>query len=80
MGAEQSYVLPNGLKVIMAPQPGKAVVTAQVAVKAGSASEEGEAERGLAHLMEHMAFKGTAKRKPGEIAELVEKAGGETNA
>jgi zinc protease len=77
---ELGYSLPNGLKVILLPQPGKDIVSARVLIKAGSASESGEAEYGLAHLMEHMAFKGTARRKPGEISILVQNAGGDVNA
>ncbi|MDR2460688.1 MAG: insulinase family protein [Deltaproteobacteria bacterium] len=77
---ESSFTLDNGLKVIFAPQPGKEVVAVRVIVKAGSASEIGRDEYGLAHLMEHMAFKGTSRRKVGEIAEVIESNGGSTNA
>ncbi|MDR1871619.1 MAG: insulinase family protein [Deltaproteobacteria bacterium] len=79
-GADESYVLPNGLKVILAPQLGNPVVSARVVIKAGSADELSPKEYGLAHLMEHMAFKGTAKRKVGEISSLVETNGGSINA
>ncbi|MDR2353918.1 MAG: insulinase family protein [Deltaproteobacteria bacterium] len=78
--AEYFYTLPNGLKVILAPQPDKPVISARVMVKTGSAAEVGIKEQGLAHLMEHMAFKGTAKRKVGEISSLVETNGGAINA
>ncbi|MDR1042187.1 MAG: insulinase family protein [Deltaproteobacteria bacterium] len=78
--ADVSFTLDNGLKVILAPQPGNPVVSARIAVKAGSAYESGKAEQGLAHLMEHMAFKGTAKRKVGEISTEVESNGGVINA
>jgi zinc protease len=78
--ADTSFVLGNGLKVILAPQPGSPVVSARIIVKAGSSSEIGEAEHGLAHLMEHMAFKGTARRKVGEVSAEVERNGGEINA
>ncbi|MDR2460298.1 MAG: insulinase family protein [Deltaproteobacteria bacterium] len=77
---EESYVLSNGLKVILAPRAGKSLIYTMVVVKAGSASEEGAGEYGLAHIMEHMAFKGTAKRKPGETVSLVMANGGFTNA
>ncbi|MDR1314692.1 MAG: insulinase family protein, partial [Deltaproteobacteria bacterium] len=75
--ADTSFKLPNGMKVILAPQPGNPVVAARIMVKAGSASETGPEEQGLAHLMEHMAFKGTAKRKVGEISAEVERNGGD---
>ena len=45
----------------------------------GSA-EETEREAGIAHVLEHMLFKGTEKRGPGEIALEVEGLGGEINA
>jgi zinc protease len=48
-------------------------------VGVGSA-DEGSDEEGLAHLHEHMLFKGTARRGPGEIARQIEAAGGEINA
>ncbi|MDR2367797.1 MAG: insulinase family protein [Deltaproteobacteria bacterium] len=79
-GIDVSYVLDNGLKVIMVPQPGNPTVTVLVNVKAGSASESGESEYGLAHLMEHMAFKGTKKRGVGEVSAEVENNGGMINA
>ncbi|MDR2340515.1 MAG: insulinase family protein [Deltaproteobacteria bacterium] len=78
--ADAAYTLPNGLRVVMSPQAGNPVISARVMVKVGSSSESGEAEHGLAHLMEHMAFKGTAKRKMGEISSLVENNGGDINA
>jgi predicted Zn-dependent peptidase len=48
-------------------------------VKAGSRSERIE-EHGMAHLLEHMAFKGTRTRSAVEIAEAIEAVGGEVNA
>src|SRR5437868_10851410 len=51
----------------------------QVWVRVGSADELPD-QSGLAHLHEHMLFKGTARRGPGEIASSIEGAGGEINA
>jgi predicted Zn-dependent peptidase len=48
-------------------------------VGAGSRSE-GEREHGVAHFLEHMAFKGTARRSAQDIAEEIEAVGGELNA
>jgi predicted Zn-dependent peptidase len=48
-------------------------------IKSGSRNET-EAEHGIAHLLEHMAFKGTARRTAREIAEEIENVGGEVNA
>lgn len=51
----------------------------QVWVKTGSADEL-KHEAGLSHFIEHLVFKGTESYAPGEIAQVVEGAGGELNA
>lgn len=71
--------LDNGLKVIVLDRHVSKVVAAQVWVRVGSADETPE-DAGLAHVHEHMLFKGTARRKVGEIAADVEAAGGDINA
>ncbi len=48
-------------------------------IKSGSRNET-EEEHGIAHLLEHMAFKGTARRSARDIAEEIEDVGGELNA
>lgn len=48
-------------------------------IKSGSRNETAD-EHGIAHLLEHMAFKGTARRSAREIAEEIEDVGGEVNA
>jgi predicted Zn-dependent peptidase len=48
-------------------------------IKSGSRNET-EDEHGIAHLLEHMAFKGTARRSARDIAEEIEDVGGEVNA
>lgn len=73
------YALPNGLTVIFEEQHAAKVAAFQVWVKVGSADERPD-QAGLAHLHEHMLFKGTERRKPGEIARDVEAHGGEINA
>ena len=73
------FVLDNGLTVIIERQKAAPVAAMQVWVNAGSADET-PAEAGLAHLHEHMLFKGTARRGLGEIARDVEARGGEINA
>jgi zinc protease len=75
----QRYTLPNGLTVVFEEQHAARVAAFQVWVKAGSADERPD-QAGLAHLHEHMLFKGTAKRGPGAIARDVEAHGGEINA
>ena len=71
--------LPNGLKVLVKEHHASKVVAVQVWVGVGSADETA-AEAGLAHVHEHMLFKGTARRPVGAIAAEVEAAGGDINA
>ncbi len=71
--------LASGMKVIVEPSHAAKVVAAQVWVGVGSADETAE-EAGLAHVHEHMLFKGTSRRAVGEIAADVEAAGGDINA
>lgn len=73
------YALANGLTVVIRENHSSPVVAVQVWVKAGSATEP-EERAGMSHILEHMAFKGTKKRGPGEIAREVEALGGEINA
>ncbi len=73
------YKLDNGLTVILEENHASPVVAVNVWVKTGSACEE-EGEYGLAHVHEHMLFKGTEKRKVGEIARVIESSGGDINA
>ncbi len=75
----QQQTLANGLKVLVEENHSSKVVAAQVWVGVGSADELPE-EAGLAHVHEHMLFKGTERRKVGEIAQTVEAAGGDINA
>ena len=71
--------LANGLTVLVEENHAAPVAAIQVWVRVGSADERAD-EAGLAHLHEHMLFKGTARRAPGEIARAIEAAGGEINA
>jgi zinc protease len=73
------HTLPNGLTLLVEENHAAPVVALQVWVRVGSADER-EDEAGLAHLHEHMLFKGTARRGPGEIARSIEASGGEINA
>jgi len=52
------YVLDNGLRVLLYPDPSKPTVTVNLTVLVGS-RHEGYGETGMAHLLEHMVFKGT---------------------
>ena len=75
----EKYTLGNGLTVVIRPNPSSPVVAVQAWVKAGSTTEP-EDRAGMSHILEHMAFKGTKRRGPGEIAREVESVGGEINA
>jgi zinc protease len=67
--------LPNGLVYFIRhnPRPGNRVLM-RLAVRAGS-NDEAEDQRGLAHMLEHMAFNGSAKFKPGELVKYLESIG-----
>lgn len=54
------YKLDNGLRVLIFPDPSKATVTVNITYLVGSRME-GYGETGMAHLLEHMAFKGSKK-------------------
>lgn len=73
------YKLDNGLTVLLYPTSMAPVVACNVWVGVGSADEE-PFEAGLAHVHEHMLFKGTTRRGVGVIARDVEAAGGHINA
>jgi predicted Zn-dependent peptidase len=71
--------LPSGLRVVTLRMPH--VETASLAIVAGAGSRDEQAgEHGLAHFLEHMAFKGTRKRSAKGIAEAIEAVGGDINA
>jgi len=73
-------VLPNGLTLIMKPDRSAPVVSVQGWVKTGSIHESKHMGAGLSHILEHMLFKGTQKRKATQIAREVEQHGGDINA
>jgi predicted Zn-dependent peptidase len=73
------HTLSNGLRVFVDPMPSLESVAIGVWACAGSADER-EDEHGIAHLLEHMAFKGTTKRSARDIAEEIEAVGGYLNA
>jgi zinc protease len=71
--------LGNGMRVVLLEDHAAPVTAFQVWVEVGSADEHRE-EAGISHLIEHMFFKGTTTRKPGEIAGSIEGYGGHINA
>ncbi|MBU6377911.1 MAG: insulinase family protein [Gammaproteobacteria bacterium] len=54
------YRLANGLRVLLFPDPSKSTITVNVTYLVGS-RHEGYGESGMAHLLEHMVFKGTPR-------------------
>ena len=71
--------LANGLRVATQVLPSVETVAVGLHVDTGSRFEE-EATNGVAHLLEHMVFKGTRSRTARQIAEQVEDVGGSLNA
>jgi predicted Zn-dependent peptidase len=71
--------LPNGLRVVTEAMPRLQTASLGVWVDVGTRYEPAEVN-GVAHLLEHMAFKGTATRSARAIAEEIERVGGSLNA
>jgi len=71
------YVLGNGLHVLLFPDPTKPTITVNLTYLVGS-RQENYGETGMAHLLEHMMFKGTPKH--GDIYKEIAARGGEANA
>ena len=71
--------LPGGLRVVTEDMPWVETVSLGVWVDVGTRNEPAEIN-GVAHLLEHMAFKGTERRSARLIAEEVENVGGHLNA
>jgi zinc protease len=76
-GPSTHFVLPNGLKVFVKEDHSRKLAAVQMWVLVGSAYDS---ERGMSHLIEHMAFKGTRKRGVGQIDREVQEIGGQMNA
>lgn len=71
--------LPNGFRIVTESMPGLLSASAGIWVMAGGRHERAE-QNGIAHFLEHMAFKGTEKRSSLRIAEEIEDVGGYINA
>ncbi|MEY3202678.1 MAG: hypothetical protein RIR70_2228, partial [Pseudomonadota bacterium] len=71
--------LPNGLKVVVKEDRRAPSVVHMVWYRAG-AIDEVDGTSGVAHVLEHLMFKGTKTRKSGEFNKLVAAAGGRDNA
>ena len=75
----QEKILSNGLKVIVKEDHRAPVVVSQVWYKAGS-MDETNGTTGVAHVLEHMMFKGTKSVPSGEFSQRIAAAGGRENA
>ena len=71
--------LNNGMQVVLQQNRSAPVVALQVWVNAGSADDP-RSQSGMAHVLEHMVFKGTRLRSEGQIAQDIENSGGQINA
>ncbi len=71
--------LNNGVRIFADPMAGLESAAVGVWFRAGAIDETAE-EHGVAHLLEHMAFKGTRTRSARQIAEEIENVGGYLNA
>jgi zinc protease len=71
--------LDNRMRVVLREDHAAPVATFQVWVEAGSVDER-PVEEGMAHLIEHMIFKGTNEMRAGDLAGTIERYGGRINA
>src|SRR6202012_2951534 len=74
-----TFTLANGLNIVVIPDHRTPVVTQMIWYKVGSADET-PGKSGLAHFLEHLMFKGTAKHPEGEFSQTVLRIGGNENA
>ncbi len=75
----QQDQLANGFRIVSEHMPGLQSASIGIWVAAGGRHERIE-QNGIAHFLEHMAFKGTARRSALQIAEAIEDVGGYLNA
>ena len=75
----QTHRLKNGFRIVTENMPGLKSASIGIWIKAGGRHESIE-QNGVAHFLEHMAFKGTKRRSSLQIAEVIEDVGGYINA
>lgn len=75
----QEFKLANGMRIIVQEDRRAPTVAHMVWYRAGGIDEQ-NGTTGVAHVLEHMMFKGTAKLKPGEFSQKVAALGGRDNA
>jgi predicted Zn-dependent peptidase len=76
----KQLTLPNGLRILLVPQPSNLAASVLILVEAGSEYET-KRVNGLSHFLEHMMFKGTVNRpRVGQISEELDALGSQYNA
>ena len=75
----RKMVLDNGIRIVAEKMSSVKSVSIGLWINIGSRDEEAH-EHGMSHFLEHMFFKGTAKRSAKEIAREIDAIGGELNA
>ncbi|MGE5504929.1 MAG: M16 family metallopeptidase [Actinomycetota bacterium] len=75
----ETFTLANGMQVVVIPNHRAPIVTHMVWYRVGAADEV-PGKSGLAHLLEHLMFKGTPTIPPGEFSKIVARNGGRDNA
>ncbi|CAA7627583.1 pitrilysin family protein [Magnetospirillum sp. SS-4] len=75
----ETFTLANGMQVVVIPNHRVPIVSHMVWYKVGAADEM-PGKSGLAHLLEHLMFKGTPSVPPGEFSKIVARNGGRDNA
>jgi len=78
-GTVLAATLDNGLRVLLLEDRRSPIVTVQTWYRVGSRNEARGAT-GIAHFLEHLMFRGTARHGPGVFARLIERNGGQDNA
>lgn len=74
-----TFTLENGLEIVVIEDHRAAAVTNMLWYRTGAADEP-PGKSGIAHFLEHLMFKGTETRAPGEFSAIVEANGGSDNA
>ncbi len=75
----ETFMLKNGMQVVVISNHRAPVVNHMVWYRVGSADESAN-ESGIAHFLEHLMFKGTKNRKIGEFSQIIARNGGQENA
>ncbi|SEH36155.1 M16 family metallopeptidase [Magnetospirillum fulvum] len=75
----QTFTLSNGMTVVVVPNHRVPIVSHMVWYKVGAADEVA-GKSGLAHMLEHLMFKGTPSVPPGDFSKIVSRNGGRDNA